>query len=67
MAGGRMSSMQTLVYLDGAKMGAIDVLRTLNATGIKSMQWIPATRAATVLRDVPSDSINGVISISTEK
>ena len=67
VAGGRISGMQTLVYVDGTKMGALDALRTLNATGIRSMQWISAARAATILRDVPTDSVNGVISISTEK
>jgi hypothetical protein len=55
----------TLVYLDGHKMGGLDMLRTINASGIQSMQYLDATRAATVLTDAGSEPVSGAILIVT--
>jgi hypothetical protein len=54
-----------LVYLDGNKLGSVEALRTLTVSGIKSMQYYDAVRAATVLRDVGSQPISGAIAINT--
>jgi hypothetical protein len=67
IAGGRVTSQVTLVYLDGNRLGGVESLRTLTSSGIRSMEWLPATRAAIVLRDVGSEAIAGVISISTKQ
>ena len=66
MAGGTLSTPVTLVYLDGSKLGSIEVLRSLSASGIKSMEWVSATRAAVVLTDVGNDAIAGAISLKTK-
>ena len=65
IGGGRVSQQVLLVYLDGNRLGTMDALRTLSASGIKSMQYYDAVRAATVLREVGSDPISGAIVIST--
>ncbi|MGI9043788.1 MAG: hypothetical protein ACR2GK_06640 [Gemmatimonadaceae bacterium] len=56
----------TLVYLDGSRIGGLEALRSIPASGITGMEWIPATRAAIMLPDIGSDAISGVISISTK-
>lgn len=66
MGGGTLSTPVTLVYLDGNKLGSIEVLRSISASGIKSMSWISATRAAVVLTDVGNDAIAGAISLKTK-
>lgn len=58
-------SQVTLVYLDGHKVGDLDTLRTISSTGIQSMQYLDAVRAATVLTDAGSDPIAGAIMITT--
>jgi hypothetical protein len=65
IGGGTISSQVTLVYLDGTRLGGIESLRTLSAAGIRSMKYLDATRAATVLRDPGSEAIAGAIVIST--
>ena len=52
IGGGRVTSQVLLVYLDGNRLGTVDAMRTLNSSGIKSMQYYDAVRAATVLRDI---------------
>lgn len=67
-APGSLSGMRlqvTLVYLDGNKLGGLEALRSINANGIKSMQWLDAVRAATILTDPGSDPIAGAILIVT--
>jgi len=54
-----------VVYLDGHRLGDVTSLRTLSADGIRSMQWLDAIRAATVLTEVGSDAIAGAILIKT--
>jgi hypothetical protein len=65
IGGGTMTNQVTLVYLDGSRLGTLDALRSITATGIKSMEWIQASRAAIVLSDVGNDPIAGAISIKT--
>ena len=66
IGGGSISSQVTLVYLDGTRLGGIDALRSLSASGIRSMQYLDATRAATILRDPGSEAISGAIVIVTK-
>lgn len=60
-----LRSQLVVVYLDGSRLGDLQSLRTLSANGIQSMQWLDATRAATVLNEVGSDPIRGAILIKT--
>jgi hypothetical protein len=62
---GRITGQVLIVYLDGNRLGGIDALRQLSSSGIKSMQYYDAVRAATVLREVGSEPISGAIVIST--
>jgi hypothetical protein len=55
------------VYLDGARMGGTESLRSISSNGIKTMQYYDATRAAVVLRDAGSDPIAGAILITTTR
>ena len=66
IGGGSIRSLVTLVYLDGNRVGTLEALRSISAAGIRTMEWIPATRAAIVLTDVGSDAINGAISLRTK-
>lgn len=66
IGGGSIQSQVTLVYLDGSRVGTLEALRSISASGIRTMEWIPATRAAVVLTDVGSDAINGAISLRTK-
>lgn len=63
--GGGVRSQVIAVYLDGHRLGDLESLRTLSADGIRSMQWLDAARAATVLNEVGSDAIAGAIIIKT--
>lgn len=64
--GGGVRSQVVLVYLDGNRLGDIGSLRALSVDGIKSMQWLDAARAATVLSGIGSDAIAGAIVIKTQ-
>lgn len=64
--GGGIRGSSILVYLDGNRLGtAPDALRTLSTSGIKTLQFLDAVRAATVLREIGSESIAGAIVITT--
>jgi hypothetical protein len=63
--GGAAYSQVIVVYVDGQRFGDISSLRTLSVTGIRSLQWLDAARAATVLSEVGSDPIAGAIIIKT--
>jgi hypothetical protein len=67
IGGGRLSPQLVVVYLDGNRLGGLESLRTLSATGIRSMQYLDATRAALVLKDPGSDALAGAIVISTRQ
>jgi hypothetical protein len=60
-------SQVTLVYLDGQKLGGLEALKTVSASGIQSMQFLDAVRAATVLTDIGSDPVAGAILILTSR
>jgi hypothetical protein len=66
IGGGTAQSQVILVYLDGHRLGDVSSLRTLSTSGITSMRWLDAARAATVLTDVGSDPIAGAIVIRTQ-
>jgi hypothetical protein len=63
--GGGARTQVIVVYLDGQRLGDLDSLRNLSAVGVTSMQWLNATKAATVLHEVGSDPIAGAIMIRT--
>lgn len=65
IGGGTSRNQVTLVYLDGNKLGGIETLRSLSASGIKSMEWLSASRASVVLSDIGSDPVAGAISLHT--
>ena len=54
-----------VVLVDGVKIGGREGLRSVSATGIKTMQYYDATRASTVLHDVGSEPVAGAIVITT--
>ncbi|HEX7424280.1 MAG TPA: hypothetical protein VF311_10420 [Terriglobales bacterium] len=64
--GGGARTRMVVVYLDGSRLGDIQSLRQLSVDGIKSMQWLDAVRAATVLNPPGSDPIAGAIMIKTQ-
>lgn len=53
------------VYLDDARIGDLASLRTISTSGVQSLRFYDATRAATVLRNPGTDPIAGAIVIST--
>lgn len=63
--GGGAQSRVILVYLDGQQFD-LQSLRSLSVNGIRSLQWLDATRAATVVNPPPSGSIAGAIMIKTQ-
>ena len=64
--GGGARTQVIVVYLDGQRLGDLSSLRTLSVDGIKSMQWLDAARAATVLASPGSDPIAGAIMIKSQ-
>ena len=64
---GGARTQEIAVYLDGTRMGSLEALKSINSSGIKSLQYYDATRAATVLRDPGSQPIAGAIVITTTK
>lgn len=65
IAGGTIRTQVIAVYLDGARLGGLEALRSISSHGITSMRFYDATRAATVMRDPGSDPIAGAIVITT--
>lgn len=63
--GGGAQSRMILVYLD-AQQYDLQSLRTLSVNGVRSLQWLDATRAATVVNPPPSGPIAGAIMIRTQ-
>ena len=53
------------VYLDDARIGDLQSLRSISTSGVESLRYYDATRAATVLRNPGSDPIAGAIVITT--
>lgn len=55
-----------LVYVDGQRMGGVDVLRTITTAQVMSMEFLSPTRAATVLSDMSSNATSAVIVVNTK-
>jgi hypothetical protein len=66
ISGGQIRGQVLVVYLDGNRLGGIDALRQLSSSGIKSMQYYDAVRAATVLREIGNEPISGAIVVNTK-
>lgn len=66
MTGGVVQNQTILVYLDGHRVGDATTLSTISVNGVTSMQFLDATRAPTVLNDIPRGSIAGAIVIKTQ-
>jgi hypothetical protein len=67
ISGGVVRSQAILLYLDGNRLhGGLDALKTLSLGGIRSMQWLDATKAATVLSGIGSEPFAGAISIKSQ-
>ncbi|MFN2603926.1 MAG: hypothetical protein ABR582_14385 [Gemmatimonadaceae bacterium] len=66
IGGGAARNQIILVYLDGQRLGSIDALRSVSAVGIRTMQYLDAARAATVLHDVGSDPVAGAIVMTSK-
>lgn len=54
-----------VVYLDGNRLGDTQSLRSLSVSGLRSLEWLDATRAATVLNEIGSEPIGGAIVIKS--
>ena len=63
--GGGVRSQVVLVYIDGTKYGDLTTLRSLSVSGLKSIQWLDAVRAGTLLPNIGSEPIAGAIVITT--
>ncbi|MBA2687421.1 MAG: hypothetical protein H0U64_04900 [Gemmatimonadaceae bacterium] len=63
--GGRMQVIA--VYLDGTRMGDISSLRAMSISGVKTLRFYDAARAATILRDSGKDPLGGAIVITTNR
>lgn len=62
---GGVRSQVVLVYIDGTKYGELTTLRSLSVSGLKSIQWLDAVRAGTLLPSIGSEPIAGAIVITT--
>jgi hypothetical protein len=67
IGGGTVKGQVIVVVLDGTRMGGVETLRSIGTSGIKTLQYYDAIRAATVLRDPGSDPVAGAIVITTTK
>ena len=56
-----------VVYLDDTRIGDIQSLRTLSTSGVATLRYYDAVRAATVLRNPGPDPVAGAIVITTSK
>lgn len=64
IAGGARNQI-IVVYLDGHRLGDAGSLRTLSVSGIRSLEWLDAARAPTILTDIGSEPIAGAIVIKS--
>ena len=63
--GGDVVGSVVLVYLDNTKLGGLDALRSLSTSGFRTLQWLDAVKATTVLRDTGNQPLAGAIVIRT--
>jgi len=61
------STQVILVYLDGIRLGGVSDLRMVSASSLGSMQYLDATRAPTVLRDIGTEPVAGAILLTTRR
>jgi hypothetical protein len=66
ISGGTTRMQQLYVYLENARIGGVESLRTVSAAGITSIRFLSADRAAAAFPDV-RESISGAIVISTRQ
>jgi hypothetical protein len=64
--GGGATTSVVAVYLDGFRVGVKENLKSISSSGIVSMRWYDAARAATILHEVGSEPIAGAIVINTK-
>jgi hypothetical protein len=64
---GNARNQVVVVYLDDTRIGDVQSLRTLSTSGVATLRYYDAARAATVLRNPGSDPIAGAIVITTTK
>lgn len=64
---GNTRSQVVAVYLDDARIGDVQTLRTISTGGVATLRYYDAARAAIVLRNPGSDPIAGAIVITTSK
>ena len=65
IGGGAPRAQAILIYLDRQRLPDMNSLKSLSVAGIISAQWIDATRAPTILPDVPQTPIAGAIVLRT--
>jgi hypothetical protein len=61
IAGGNLADAVIAVYLGNQRLGDVASLRMISVAGIRSIQWLDAARAATLLGGLGSDTIGGAI------
>jgi hypothetical protein len=66
ISGGTATRLQLYVYVDNARMGTVETLRTISAGGITSIRFLSAERAAAAYPDL-REAIAGAIVISTRQ
>jgi hypothetical protein len=64
---GNTRSQVIAVYLDDTRIGDMLSLRTISTSGVATLRYYDAARAATVLRSPGPDPIAGAIVITTSK
>ena len=67
MTGNDVRYQTAAVYVDGLRYGGIDALRTLTTTGIRQLEYLSPTQAATVVRDANTNPATAVIMIYMNK
>jgi hypothetical protein len=63
--GGGVRNQLILVYIDQQRAEDLNALKTVSTSMITSVQWIDASRVATVVPNVPPGSYAGAILIKT--
>lgn len=66
ISGGVVSIPSIVVYLDEIRLGGVENLRSVTSAQIRSIRFLSATRAPTVLRDIGNDPIAGAIVVDTK-
>ncbi len=67
MSGATVRTPIVLVYLDGVRLGGLNELRTLSVSSVRSLEYLNATRAATVVGNIGSEPVGAAIMVSTKQ